>query len=257
MTLSKISEYINFLLSPKKNKRLAFNSIYKLSRWLLPEYRLYWPQLDWLNNKKFSSFLHGYQEEYSLNTHRRWMLSQLQRLTSTVSGDTAECGVYMGCGSSIILLHNQHSALPRHHFIFDSFEGLSTPGQKDGTYWKRGDLSTRGEEAVRMKLSGFEEKTLLRGWIPEAFPAVADRAFSFVHIDVDLYQPTLESIRFFYPRLNNGGVLVCDDYGFTSCEGATKAIDEFLADKPEKMLSLPQGGGFFIKGTPVNGGAFE
>jgi hypothetical protein len=45
-----------------------------------------------------------------------------------------------------------------------------------------------------------------------------------------------------------GGIIVCDDYWFTTCPGATKAVDEFLADKPEKMLPLAQGGGFLIKG---------
>ena len=53
---------------------------------------------------------------------------------------------------------------------------------------------------------------------------------------------------FFYPRLVPGGIVVCDDYGFPTCPGATSAVDEFLADKPEKMLSLASGGGFAIKG---------
>jgi hypothetical protein len=45
-----------------------------------------------------------------------------------------------------------------------------------------------------------------------------------------------------------GGIFVCDDYGFLTCPGATKAMDEFLLTKREKMISLPGGGGFFIKG---------
>lgn len=53
---------------------------------------------------------------------------------------------------------------------------------------------------------------------------------------------------FFYDRLNIGGVFVCDDYGFLTCPGATAAIQDFLISKPEKMVSLPGGGGFFIKG---------
>lgn len=48
---------------------------------------------------------------------------------------------------------------------------------------------------------------------------------------VDLYEPTKDSIEFFYDKLNVGGIFLCDDYGFTSCPGATKAIDEFLVDK--------------------------
>ena len=80
---------------------------------------------------------------------------------------------------------------------------------------------------------------------------MADRAFSFVHVDVDLYEPTRDSFAFFYERLSPGGILLCDDYGCTTCPGATKAADEFLADRPEKMISLDSGGGFFIRGLPV------
>ena len=71
----------------------------------------------------------------------------------------------------------------------------------------------------------------------------------FVHIDVDLYEPTRDSIEFFYPRLAPGAVVLCDDFGMPTCPGATKAIEEFLRDKPEKMLFLPDSGGFFIKGV--------
>jgi hypothetical protein len=38
-----------------------------------------------------------------------------------------------------------------------------------------------------------------------------------------------------------GGVIVCDDYGFASCPGARRAIEEFFADKPEKPLALLTG----------------
>ena len=38
---------------------------------------------------------------------------------------------------------------------------------------------------------------LLKGWIPSRFEEVKDKNFSFVHIDVDLYQPTLDSLNFF------------------------------------------------------------
>jgi hypothetical protein len=51
--------------------------------------------------------------------------------------------------------------------------------------------------------------------------------------------------------MSPGGVIICDDYGFESCPGATRALDDFLADKPERVLSMPAGGGFIVKGTPV------
>jgi len=38
-----------------------------------------------------------------------------------------------------------------------------------------------------------------------------DKTFLFVHVDVDLYEPTRDSIAFFYPRMNLGAVSLCDD----------------------------------------------
>jgi hypothetical protein len=52
--------------------------------------------------------------------------------------------------------------------------------------------------------------------------------------------------------MNAGAVIVCDDYGQTPCPGATKAIDEYLRDKPEKMVMLSDSGGFLIKGVPTS-----
>jgi hypothetical protein len=64
-----------------------------------------------------------------------------------------------------------------------------------------------------------------------------------------LYQPTLDSVVFFYPRMNRGGLMLFDDYGFATCPGARRAIDEFFTDKPEPIIDLPTGQAFvLIKG---------
>ena len=85
--------------------------------------------------------------------------------------------------------------------------------------------------------------------MPERFHETEDRHFSFVRIDVALYEPTLASLEFFHPRMCPGGIIVCDDYNFTSCPGASRAVDDFLAVRPEKVIGLSAGGGFLIKGT--------
>ena len=47
----------------------------------------------------------------------------------------------------------------------------------------------------------------------------------------------------------NGGIIICDDYGFSTGPGATAAVDEYLAAKAEKMIMLPYGSGLLIKGV--------
>lgn len=234
---------------------IRFTLLRLLAAVLVPQYRMRYNLLDWMSDEAFNRYLDLVGEGSSLksiNAGRRWTIYQLIRLTEAVAGDTAECGVFRGATSYLIASFVERSPQPKIHHMFDSFEGLSTPGGEDGTHWQLHDLDDSFPSASRV-LSGFAKARFYKGWIPTRFPEVTDRTFSFVHIDVDLYQPTRDSIEFFYPRLNPGGILVCDDYGSSVCPGATKAMDEFLRDKPEKMVGLVDCGGFLIKGTVTSG----
>ena len=230
----------------RRDPNAAFAFLQSVGRSVYPRYRFTEPEVDLAEDEAFHAFLERFGE---VGWDRRWMVSQLVRLTRDLPGDTAECGAFNGATSWLICASNQKSG--RSHHVFDSFEGLSQPNAEDGTHWRQGDF-TATEEEVRANLSPFDRVHLHKGWIPELFEDVSDRRFAFVHIDVDLHQPTADSIEFFYPRVVNGGILVCDDYGHTSCPGATRAMDDYLVDTNEKMLSLPAGGGFFIKGTATS-----
>lgn len=212
----------------------------------MPDYRLPWPDLSWWNDEGFNAYLKRFGERDGMNADRRWMLYQLTGLVQSVPGDTAECGVFQGMGSYLICC-----SLPdRTHFIFDSFEGLSQPLPVDGDYWSENTLAC-DLETVKKNLRECRNVSFHQGWIPDRFVDVESRRFCFVHIDVDLYQPTADSVQFFYPRMNDGGIIVCDDYGFSTCPGATLAVDEFLSDKPEKMIALSCGSAFLIKGLAI------
>ena len=227
---------------------MGFSILRRVGAWVSPQYRFQWPQMDWWHDEPFNQYLRRFDEAKGMNAGRRWTLYQLTRLVAAVPGDTAECGAFAGAGSYLICRSvEEHPAGPRTHFVFDSFEGLSTPSAADGSHWTEGDLAC-ALETVQTNLRSCGNISWHKGWIPDRFKDVEQRRFSFVHIDVDIYGPTRDSLQFFYPRMNQGGIIVCDDYGFTTCPGATKAVDEFLADKPEKMLPLPCGGGFLIKG---------
>jgi hypothetical protein len=222
-----------------------------IARRVMPNYRLRWHSLAWWDDADFNAYLAHFGETGSLNIDRRWAIHQLLRLVSDVPGDTAECGVYLGATSYLIAKANQQTVgFPRKHFLFDSFAGLSEPNASDGRYWRKGDLSA-GEEIVRENLRDCENIVFMKGWIPERFDEVADRTFAFVHIDVDLYEPTRQAIEFFYPRLNDGGIMALDDLGFTTCPGVERAINEALGNIAGQLIALPDGGGFLIKGRSV------
>lgn len=254
MNWLKLAKRCCSLHAKRKNRTQLdrFYALRSLGQILLPEYRFKWPQMDWWYDEQFNSYLSRFDEIDGMNCDRRWMLRELLRLVSSVPGDTAECGVFSGSSSYLICQANANASVSaKKHHMFDSFEGLSNPSEHDGDHWTKGDLSY-GLEKVKQNLREFEPHTgYYAGWIPERFDDVRDLKFSFVHIDVDLYEPTRDSLAFFYDRMSPGGIILIDDYGMTTCPGATKAGDEVLADKPEGMMRLSGGAGFIIKGTPT------
>ncbi len=181
---------------------------------------------------------------------RCFFLQSCLRSIANVEGDVAECGVREG-KSSLFMLHAMNTH--REFFLFDSFEGFSEPTTgKDSLHSAiSGDTGERifaGDvEKVRQTFAGRENVHIMQGWIPDRFNEVANRKFALVHVDVDLYEPTLASFEFFYERLTPNGMLICDDYGSGAYPGARSAMDEFFADKPEKPIELPQGQAFIVK----------
>ena len=67
-----------------------------------------------------------------------------------------------------------------------------------------------------------------------------------MHIDVSLYEPTLKSLEFFFPRLVDGGIIICDDYNSQQLNGVKKAWDEFFLKNKVNFLFAPSMGGSFI-----------
>ena len=63
-------------------------------------------------------------------------------------------------------------------------------------------------------------------------------AVEFVHLDLDIYQSTLDALGFFYPRLTKGGILISHDYRRLSAPGVKKAFQEFFANKVEPVVLL-------------------
>lgn len=120
--------------------------------------------------------------------------------------------------------------------------------RSDGkTSWAKGDLA-HPEDSLLETLSRYRSRIRIhKGWIPDKFKEVRNERFCLVHFDVDLYQPTRDSLEFFYDRVLSRGMIVCDDYGFRSCPGEKRAFDEFFAAKAESVLQLPSGQALVVK----------
>ena len=130
---------------------------------VLPHYRFKSPAPDWWDDENFTKYLEDFDELQELNTDRKWMIYQLVRLVENIEGDTAECGVFKGASSYLICKTNQQNQIyQKTHYMFDSYEGLSNPGNFDGEHWSKGNLSFSMED-LEKTFSEFENKEFKKG----------------------------------------------------------------------------------------------
>jgi O-methyltransferase len=88
------------------------------------------------------------------------------------------------------------------------------------------------EVEVSRYLSRFPAVRVHAGTLEDTMPMLEARRYGLVHLDMDLYQPTITGLRFVHDRLPPGGVVVLDDYGARKCPGVAAAAAEFLEEHP-------------------------
>jgi hypothetical protein len=202
----------------------------------------------WLQDKQFRQDYRRLSPLSAYSEDRKFILRELAACVSNLEGEIAECGSYQG--ASAFFIAQTCKDTPIH--LFDAFEGLPAPGEFDRAMtdevasWELGDLKT-SENVLKENLSQFKNIQIHKGWIPDRFQEVSNKRFRFVHVDVDLYEPTRDSLEFFYPRMVAHGIMVLDDYGFLKCPGVGKAADDFMKNKAERLVRLTSGQAFFVK----------
>lgn len=174
-----------------------------------------------------------------------------------IPGDVAELGVYQGAFAAEI-----NRLFPeRRLWLFDTFEGfhardLAIEAERTGVKAQRRSFADTTIELVRSRLPHPEMARFVQGYFPESldFMEAADSevtqepvnavvscssshteqreerselCFALVSLDPDLYEPTFEGLRYFYPRLAPGGRILIHDYTSCQFEGVKMAVDEY------------------------------
>lgn len=178
-------------------------------------------------------------------------------LNNNIMGDFVECGVWRG-GSAMLVakMLSNRNITNRKIYLYDTFEGMVEPTQndvdligksasvtfqektitKESSTWCLADLN---DVQTNMKLTNFSEKNLvyIKGKVENTIPqTVPDGCIALLRLDTDWYESTKHEMNYLFPKLENNGVLIIDDYGHW--EGCKKAIDEyFLKNKINILLN--------------------
>ena len=189
---------------------------------------------------------------------RRWdtFVDSLEYINyEAVAGDIVEFGVFTGV--SLTLLAKAASFDPkgmeRRIVGFDSFQGL--PGSSEPhARWQPGDCATNhawhpmlatGDPVTPdvtralFAVCGLAEPALHIGTfdrtLPAAFPGKYPRV-ALAHFDCDLYESTRDALDAIAPALQDGCMLLFDDwfhYRGNPTKGEARAFGEFLDAHPE------------------------
>jgi O-methyltransferase len=149
-----------------------------------------------------------------------------------IEGAVAELGVWRGQTSKFI--HQQVPA--RRLYLFDTFEGFPAEIAEPGD----DRFSDTSQEQVARYIGDLQNILFRVGFFPKTAEGLEDERFALVMIDCDLYQTALDGLQFFYPLMAPGGYIFLHDFNSPESDyGISRATAEFLADKPEKVIEIP------------------
>ncbi len=176
--------------------------------------------------------------------------------TRHLEGAIAEVGVYKGNTAKIICEVKEKKPL----FLFDTFSGMPNSKISVKDDWEINTHRDTSLESVQEYLISYSDVLFVPGEFPESVAGsehrryIEDQVFSFVNIDVDLYQSTLDCLNFFYPRLVSGGRLVSHNYNIKrspggNTPGVKDAFFEFFDGQEEKIIEIAETQCMVVKGA--------
>lgn len=137
-------------------------------------------------------------------------------------------------------------------YLFDTFKGLDrrdleaekSAGLPEIPGWRYSDAKT---ESLLNRLPNPEKAVIKEGWFPETAFDLEEEKFALAWLDAGLYAPTLAALKFFFPRMSQGGVIVLCGMADPATPGVSKALQDLEAEYGAFLL-LPMGD---LKGTAV------
>lgn len=208
-------------------------------------------EFPWQNCPEFLSISENMKGRSLLDRERQYILYQFAKQTTDVPGDILELGCYNA--ANFILLTCASQKLGKEICLLDSFEGLQNVHGEYDPSWKHGQVKGDDFEVVRAWLEQIQAGSpyrLIKGIFPDDIDlGQLPLKLSFVHIDFDCYEPTLEGLIFAWERLADGGCIVVDDCFNVTCSGVLRACEEFSRKYGVSFLYVGTVQAIFIKNS--------
>ena len=199
----------------------------------------------WEGDEKFKELYSSVKENTLVDIYRCYELWSMVQSLGGVEGDILEVGVWRG-GTGAILCKASEGTSSK-VYLADTFEGVVKATEED-TVYRGGEHSDTSEGIVKELLTKLQANNyqILKGIFPDDFPSVKIDKLRLCHIDVDTYLSAKQVFDYAWPKLQVGGMIVFDDYGFWTCEGVTKYVNSLDLPNARKIHNL-NGHGIIVK----------
>lgn len=174
---------------------------------------------------------------------------------NNIDGDIVECGTWRGGLAALILQHVLDHKLNKLLFIYDTFEGMPEPGDKDhpdalrrygelkdGEYsdWCRAGIDIVRDTLRQVTETYSDHCYLIEGKVEDTLEVFGPQSIALCRLDTDWYSSTKVEMEVLFPRVVKGGYIIVDDY--SDWPGCKLAVDEYLANVEEDYnLSIEDG----------------
>ncbi|MEH6515141.1 MAG: TylF/MycF/NovP-related O-methyltransferase [Halioglobus sp.] len=156
-------------------------------------------------------------------------------LEENIPGDLIETGVWRGgCTIFMRALLETYADPHRTVWVADSFSGMPKPNSEKYPADRRFDLSmwrslSVSADEVRANFARFglldNRVKFLEGFFSETLPSAPIEQLAIMRLDGDLYESTIDSLNYLYPKLSSGGFVIIDDF---FCSAPCKqAVDDY------------------------------
>jgi len=158
-----------------------------------------------------------------------------------------ECGVCDGLTVFFALKAYKSKKIHFKGYLYDSFGEMKEEYLDNKDKDQSGNYDYLNIEQTKKNLQIFEKDIIFfKGYIPNVFQnGDHPNEISWLHIDLNSSQTTLETMEFFYSKIVENGIMIFDDYGMF--ETTKEVVDNFLKNKIGHFISYPTGQGMFIK----------
>ena len=182
--------------------------------------------------------------DFAFYPYEAFMIYSIVKTQTSIEGNLAEVGVYQGGSAKLICEVKKERKL----YLFDTFTGLPEVSNDDTHFgqkhWHDNEFSNTSLESIKQLLNKYDDVHIIKGIFPESGKDIVDEKFSFVHLDVDLYKSTIDALRFFFPKMVPGGIILIHDY---HSDGIQKAFREFKTENKIHVIELTGSQAMIIK----------